>query len=314
MARFPGQSVVVTGAGGFIGGALTARLLAEGDTVHGVIRSGGRKPGPLAGAALLECDLRDAGAVEQLMQSTQATVVFHLASSPDGAESFAHGRSTIDNNLLATLNLLEAFRGSGRDGVFVYGDSCKSYGNVPVPYADDAADRPNSSYAITKAAGWSFCKLYAHLHGFATVSVRPTLLYGPGQGFNLLTFLHQSVRAGREVITLMGGQQTRDPLYIDDAIEAYLAAARKDLDQQSIPVGGGQERTVQEIASRFVAMLAPASSVACSDVEMRPTEILRSFSDNRMARRLMNWYPQMGLDEGFRRTIAYLDAAQANTP
>jgi UDP-glucose 4-epimerase len=312
MANFPGKTVLVTGAGGFIGSALTARLHAAGDRVTGLLRPQRAAPPALDGCALEYCDLRDAPALCALLERLRPEIVFHLASSPDAAESFAHSRATVENNLGATLNLLEAFRAGGAGGVLVYGDSCKSYGNVAVPYGEDSADWPNSSYAITKSAGWSFCRLYAHLHGFAAVAIRPTLLYGPGQGFNLLSYLHRAARDGQREIALMGGSQTRDPLYIDDAVDAYIAAARVDLDQQVIPVGGGEEHTVLDIAAAFVALIAPQSSIVCSQDAMRPTEILRSFSDNRVAGELLKWRPQVTIEEGFRRTIAYLDAARSS--
>ena len=300
-----GKRILVTGAAGFIGGALLARLQALGLDARGHYRR--RERVPAAQTAAVVSDLCDAATTLAALAPWAPQVVFHLAAAADGGERLEHAAHCIAANLTATVNLLEAFRLAGGE-VFVYGDSSKSYGNCTVPYRANTPAQPNSSYAITKAAAWSFACLFARINGFAAVAVRPTLVYGPGQGFNLITHVYNSIRQGLQEIVLLGGEQTRDPLFIDDAIEAYLFAADSARDQQVITIGGGCERSVKDIAVSVATVMGCDIEVRCDAAAMRATEISRSYCDNREAQACLGWAPYTAFTDGLSRTLAYLDA------
>lgn len=304
---FTNRHVLVTGASGFVGAALVRRLLDEGASVTVISRTPGRLStlGQNDRYQYLPCDLTDMEATLEALSSARPEVIFHLASQPDGAESYEHSRQTITSNINGTLNLLEGFR-RVEGKLFVYGDSSKSYGNSGVPYLEANPELPNSSYAITKAAGWSFCLMQAKIHGFAAVSVRPTMIHGPGQAFNLFSFLMQSLRKGVDEIEIAGGAQTRDPLYIDDAVNAYLMSAKEGLNGRIINIGGGVERSVKDLSELFVHLAGYDTPIVCRPAEARPTEIWRSFCDNIEAGNLTGWSPEHSLEEGLQKTIEYL--------
>jgi nucleoside-diphosphate-sugar epimerase len=298
----------VTGAGGFIGARLVSRLTSAGAEVLALGRSLGRleeveHPRLFS---FVQSGLDDAAELIDLVETFAPEVVYHLASTPDGRESFQQVRASIEGNLVPTLNLLEAVRAAG-GGLFVYADSSKVYGDADVPFRPDQRADPLSSYAIAKAAGWDFCRYYARLHGLDVVSVRPTLIYGPGQGINLLQYVIECVLEGKAKVRLDGGDQTRDPLFLEDAVDAYLAVARHPapVSGQVVNIGGGRECSVAELARMIVKMMGADLPVEAVEARKRPTETRRSYCDNAEAIQRLGWRPRTDLEAGLRRTITW---------
>jgi len=312
-AKLNNQRILVTGASGFLGAHLIARLERQGAVVAGLARTHGRLDQiPAAnGCLFLPCDLTDSKTTLQAIQRFKPQTLFHLAAQPDGPESFEHTKTTLQTNLIGTLNVLEAFRHSGGQ-LLIYGDSSKIYGNGPVPYREETPTAPNSSYAITKAGGWSLCQLYAKLYGFHTVSLRPSIIYGPLQNRNLIQYVTDCVLDGQTTVTLDGGSQTRDPLFIDDAVDAMIATVHhgSTLGGRVINIGGGHEIAVRDLATIIVQEAGGGPKVVCRDMKARPTELWRSWCDNIAAGRLIGWHPQTPLRDGLRQTIQAIKAAR----
>lgn len=305
-----GMRVLVTGAGGFIGSHLVRRLHGQGVAVTGLDRDSGRLGTMAPLANFVGCDLRNAESVRHAVQQVRPQVVFHLAAHPDGKESGDQTYAALGVNVQATAHLLEALRELPAVSL-VYGCSSKVYGNTGVPYHSGLPMEPLSSYAVSKLAGWGLVDVYRRVHGIQAVALRPTLVYGPGQAFNIFTFLCKAVAEGREQIELDGGSQTRDPIYIDDAISAFIAAAEHcgALNGQALPIGGGREISVGEMAELAVSLLGGRQKVVCRPANVRPTEMLRSWCDNAEARKALGWEPQVTLDEGILRTAESLGVA-----
>jgi len=304
-----GKRTLVIGGGGFLGSHLVERLIESGAVVGALARRRGKLAGICEGArcVFMACDLHDAEQTRRAVAGFAPQIVFHLAARPDANEDFNQARAAIETNLIGTLNALEAFRLCDGE-LFIYGDSVKVYGDGGAPYRSAMPLRPLSSYAIARAAGWQLCELYRRVHGLAVVSVRPTLIYGPRQGHNLISFVVDSTLARSGEIRLDGGDQTRDPLFIDDAGEAFLAVAARgaQLAGSIVNIGGGEERTVAEIARLIVELMGGDTPVVINPQRRRPTETQRSYCDNVEAAVWLGWQPRTDLRAGLRETITYL--------
>ena len=307
-----GKRVLITGASGFLGFPLSQYLLREGAIVGGLAR----KMGSICSIegeenfAFIACDLENGEETVRKFKEFRPDILYHLAAHPDAKEELPQHHATIMSNILGTVNALEAFRASGGD-VFIYGDSCKVYGDAGAPALEAQPVQPLSSYAIAKVAGWEYCKLYSRLHGLAAVSVRPTLVYGPGQGFNLISYVVNAVLEARNVLKLDGGTQTRDPLFLDDAIRAFaLVAARgRQLNGRVVNISGGREISVADLARLIVSLMGSTMRVETDLSRMRPTETMRSYCDIREAFEMIGWQPAIPLQEGLRRTAAQMSRA-----
>jgi nucleoside-diphosphate-sugar epimerase len=320
--RLAGRRVVVTGASGFIGSHLVERLAVEGAVVGALSRGLGR----LAEIAdrdsftFLPCDLTDAREARAAIGDFAPEILFHFASQPDARESFEHTSDSMEVNVIGTLNAVEALRAGGGTTV-IYGDSCKVYGgHADVPYREATPTVPNSSYAISKLAGWQICQLYSAVHGLVAVTARPTLIHGPRQGYNLITFVVDCLLRKDSEISLDGGSQTRDPLFIADAVDALVAIAERapSLAGRVINLGGGRETSVEELTRLIVQLAGGCATVACRPRHARVTEMWRSYCDNAEAESMLGWQPRTSLAAGLEQTITYLISQRAqrtgNTP
>lgn len=300
-----GRRMAVIGATGFIGSHLTEHLAASGATLLAIARSAGRAPN-LAAAAdrcrLAFSDILDRSSICAVLRAFQPEAVFHLAADIDAEETFPHIASSLQSNTLGTANVLEAASAAGAR-VLVYADSCKVYGNGPVPYRRSQPDAPICSYAIAKAAGWQLCRLASSITGMAVCSIRSTSAYGPRQNPNLITHVRDCVRRNVPV-RLLGGSQTRDLIFVEDVVRAYAAAASEPAAWGSaVPIGGGLELSVADICRRIVTLLGSRIEVLADAQQPRLTEIWRSYCDNAEARELLSWSPAVSLDEGLCRTL-----------
>lgn len=307
-----GKRVLVTGASGFIGSHLVHRLNELDAHTSGLARSPGRLRQQLSDAhSFVACDLRDPEQTRDTVRELRPQVVIHLAAHPDGREDGVQTAAVLATNVTALSHLLEALRELPAVSL-VYSDSVKVYGNGDVPYRSEQPLQPLSTYAVSKLAGWGLVDVYRRVHGLQAVCLRPTLVYGPGQGFNLFTFLLNAIHAGAPEIGLDGGSQTRDPLFIDDTVDAFIAAAEQcqSLSGSVLPLGGGREITVQALAELAVGLMGGRQKVVCRPTCVRPTETFRSWCDNAEISQALGWMPRTSLEDGIPRTAEFLNAAR----
>ena len=299
---------VVTGAAGFIASHLCRRLLREGHEVVGIdsltdfyprwikernLRTLlGQKNFVFLPDDLAECDLAKI--------LTDAQVVFHLAAQAGVRTSWGQNFAVyLKNNILVTQRLLEAAKG-GRLEKFIYASSSSVYGLCPdLPMSETSSMRPISPYGVTKLAAEQLCYLYFKNYSVPTVSLRFFTVYGPGQRPDMAFHKFFKAISEKKEISIYGdGTQTRDFTFIDDIIEANIAALLKGRPGETYNVGGGHQEKIRDIFPLLEQICR--REVKVTRVETQKGDVLHTLADIRKAREELEYKPRTPLSEGLR--------------
>lgn len=305
---------LVTGVAGFIGSQLATELLRRGHEVHGVDAFTSAYPSRLKhhnldairgrpGFRFTEADLRDAG-LEPLVEP--ADVVFHLAAVAGVRASWRRGfRDYVDHNIFATQRLLEAARQTSGPRL-VYASSSSIYGNAArYPIHEEDPKRPHSPYGVSKLAAEGLCDTYADAFGLHTVSLRYFSVYGPRQRPDM--GVHRMVEAAihGSTFTVFGdGSQVRDMTYVDDVVEATIAAA-----DPRVPAGtaaniaGGSQVSLAELLET-VGELA-GCPIPTEHGPVQHGDVGRTEADTSRAEVVLGWKPRTSLIDGLAAQIQW---------
>ncbi|HEY8465715.1 MAG TPA: NAD-dependent epimerase/dehydratase family protein [Solirubrobacterales bacterium] len=307
---------VVTGAGGFIGSRLAARLLDEGHEVVGIDRLSDsydpeRKRAALRaleerpGFRALTGDLNELDLREVL---AGADTVFHLAAQPGVRASWGSEFGIyLADNVHATQRLLEALSALG-GGRLVFASSSSVYGDAKsYPTAETATPSPISPYGVTKLAAEHLCRMYARA-GVETVILRYFTIFGPGQRPDMAfaRFIDAALE-GRELEILGDGRQVRDFTYVDDAVAATIAAGEHGRPGEVYNVAGGTQASVLDVIEVLEELLN--TPVKRRHLPAAAGDVQRTSADSSKARSELGFAPRVGLAEGLREQLAAHRAA-----
>jgi UDP-glucose 4-epimerase len=303
----------VTGGAGFIGSNLVDALLARGDevTVLDDLSTGRRKnlDGALAaGATLVEADIRDREAIEELAGRERPEVVFHLAAQIDVRKSIADPAFDASINVGGTANVLEAARVAEARRIVFISTGGAIYGEgegKQLPLDEGSPVEPFSAYGQSKFAAEGYLGLFERLYDLSGVSLRLGNVYGPRQDplgeAGVIAIFCGRLRGGERPTVFGDGTQTRDYIYVGDVVAAALAAAESEA-TGPINIGTGIETDVLELA-RLLGELDGAENFEPEFDPPRTGEVQRISIDPTRAERELGWTPEMDLKEGLRVTL-----------
>jgi UDP-glucose 4-epimerase len=304
---------LVTGAGGFIGSTLVDRLLADGHEVVGIDNLSSGRASNLADATkspsfnLITDDIVTAD-LDGLLATHQPEVVFHLAAQIDVRKSVADPQFDAEVNVVGTIRLAEASR-KAKVRKIVHTSSGGSIYGTPhkFPTNESIHTDPSSPYAASKVAGEIYLNTFRNLYGLDCSHIAPANVYGPRQDphgeAGVVAIFAQALLSGRPTKVFGDGSNTRDYVFVDDVVDAFVRASGTKGGGQRFNIGTGVETSDRQLHS------AVAKAAATSDEpEFAPPrlgDLKRSCLDVRLAEMILGWRPKVSLDEGVGRTVDY---------
>lgn len=317
--RFEGKTVVVTGAGGFIGSHVVERLVAEGAHVRAMLRytSRGQRgclddvpDGVLASTEIIHGDVRDGDAVREVVRGADA--VFHLAALIGIPYSYEHPQEVIDTNVIGTTNVLLAAKELGGLERVVLTSTSEVYGSaVRVPMDEDHPLQPQSPYSATKIAADALGISFHRSFGLPVTVVRPFNAYGPRQSARAVipTILSQALAGG--ALRLGTLDTTRDFTYVEDTARAFVAIAAADgAVGEVVNAGSGSEVSIRDVVRMASEIVGHELRVDGDEQRLRPakSEVSRLHADSSKALRLAGWQAEVALEDGLRRTAGWIES------
>jgi UDP-glucose 4-epimerase len=312
---------VVTGAAGFIGSNLVDRLLADGHRVLGLdnLSTGDmvnleHARGWQGGGGRFTFIRADVQAPElvDIIAGTNPDVVFHLAAQVDVRRSVRDPIYDARHNVLGTINLLEACRrGDVRKIVSAASGGARYGAPAVLPVTETTGVDPLSPYAAAKVASELYLGAYAGMYGLAPISLALANVYGPRQNphgeAGVVAVFGSAVITGRPTTIYGDGTATRDYVYVDDVVDAFVRAAlAPTIITGTFNIGTGRQTSVTELHQMIAAAAngAPPPRYAAA----RTGEVLASALDSSKAGRELGWKPTVDIADGIQRTIRWLRA------
>lgn len=289
--------VLVTGAAGFVGPHLRAALDAAGHETWTTDRSGGE-----LGPRHRRCELTDAGAVRALVEAVRPDGVFHLAGLSSVAYSLAHPQDVLHANLVSTCNLLEALRQAAPRARLLVVGSAEQYGAVPAaaqPIAESQPFRPQSPYAVSKAAQEILALQYADTYGLEVVLTRSFNHSGPGQSdrFVLPSFARQLAQAERDGgparLRVGNLEVRRDFLDVRDVVRAYVLLQERGEPAAAYNVCRGESYRLRDLLELLVARARVEVQVETDPERLRTTDLPELRGDPSRLRARTGWEPRL---------------------
>jgi dTDP-glucose 4,6-dehydratase len=309
-----GKSVLVTGAGGFIGSHLTERLVELGANVKALVHYnalntwGWLDRSPHAGdVQVIAGDICDRDCVRQAMERTE--VVFHLAALIAIPYSYVAPESYVRTNVLGTLNVLQAAREAGVESL-VHTSTSEVYGTARyVPIDEDHPLQGQSPYSASKIGADKIAESFYCSFGVPVVTVRPFNTFGPRQSARAVIPAIVSQALNGDVVRLGNLRPTRDLNYVANTVHGFLlAASTPGAIGKTINLGSGREISIGDLAALIGKLTGTELRIECQPERERPlhSEVERLLAQAARAHTLLGWHPEFTLEEGLLKTIEWM--------
>ena len=317
MSDFQGRRVLITGGLGFVGSNLARRLVREGADVTLVDSLIPEYGGNFCNVAEIAdqvriniSDVRDEHGLRYLLQGQD--VLFNLAGQTGHLDSMTDPQTDLEINGRAQLSILETCRRYNPGIKVVFASTRQIYGRPAyLPVDENHPILPVDVNGINKAAGERYHILYNDVYGIRACALRLTNTYGPHMRVRdaRQTFLGIWVRSVVEgnPFEVWEGAQLRDFTYVDDAVDAFIRAALdEEADGRTFNLGGLEVISLHDLAELLIRVNGGGTfDVKSFPADRKRIDIGDYYSDDRAIRSTLGWQPQVPLEEGLTRTIAY---------
>jgi NAD dependent epimerase/dehydratase len=310
------KKVLVTGAGGFIASHLVDSLVSAGAFVRAFVRYNSRgdlgllkrmPPDLFRRVEVTSGDLRDLSAVREAMEGMD--IIFHLGALIAIPYSYLHPAEVVETNIMGTLNVLMSARDLNTQRV-VHTSTSEVYGTaLRVPIDEEHPLQGQSPYSASKIGADKLAESFFRSYGLPVVTIRPFNTYGPRQSARAVipTIITQVLT--KDEISLGSLDTRRDFTYVSDTVNGFLKGAEvAGIEGETINLGTGSEITVGELVNLVCQITGKKVKINQDAARIRPekSEVLRLLSDNRRAKHLLGWQPEVDIQTGMANTINWI--------
>ncbi len=313
MKRLARSTVLVTGAGGFIGSHLCELCLAEGAEVRAFVHYNSRSDWgmledldkkSLKRIQVIAGDLRDPEAVRKAVRG--CTRVFHLGALIGIPYSYLNPADVVQTNVLGSLHVLQACLDFGVERL-VQTSTSEVYGTAQyVPMDEKHPLNPQSPYAAAKVGSDKLAESFFRTYGLPLVILRPFNTYGPRQSLRAVipAIITQALRS--QTVHLGNVDTRRDLTFVKDTAKGFIAASTAPkVEGETIQLGSQKEYAISELVDVIGALLGRKLKIVTDSSRRRPrtSEVERLFASNRKAAECLGWRPEVTLKHGLERTV-----------
>lgn len=302
------MKILITGAAGFLGSHLSEKYVNEGHIVYGIdnLLNGNlnnvRTLLHKKNFKFVHDDVRSKELYPKL--PTDLDAIFHLAAQIHVDRSIVNPKETFDINVTGTMNILEYARMNDVNKI-LFASTSEVYGSAKyVPMNEDHPLTAQHPYGVSKIAADRLCYTYNETYDLGIDIIRCFNFFGPrqkdsGYGGVIAIFINR-VLQNKPPIIYGDGNQTRDYMYVDDAVNAYDKVLRSNDNpgKYGINFGTGTEKSVNEIAELILKYSGNAKNLSAIHVDPRPTEVQRLFADISKAKNSLNFVPNIEFEKG----------------
>ena len=300
------KNILVTGGGGFIASHLTRRLVNLGANVSIITKyksliDNVRIADIWDNINVIEADIRNIDSLNQVKE-LKPEIVYHLAAYNHVGHSFMHISECFDVNAKGTANLIESCKDCSK---FIYTSTSEIYGyQEKVPFKEDFNPQPISPYSISKYTGELYARMKYHQNKYPVTVLRPFNNFGPYQSEKAIIpeiiincLLEKEIKSTE-------GHQTREFNYVENIIDGFIMAAKKDeAIGEIINLGSGQDISIKDLILNIHQLTNSNSKLSIGSLKYRPTEIWKMFCENSKSKKILGWEPKISFEEGLKKTI-----------
>ncbi len=307
------MKILVTGAGGFVGGYLL-RLLKERGHETAAMGIGGEDSLKAMGVPAHRVDILEPDAVKSCMERFHPHGVIHLAAISNVALSWKKPGLTADVNIRGTVNVLEALHEVNPKAKFLSIGSSDEYGLAAksgVPLKEETPCLPQNPYSISKYCAEQMVLQLGKEYGLPVIHTRSFNHFGPGQakGFVTTDFASQiaAIERGEQAPVLKVGNlsASRDFTFVADVVRAYALLVEQDVESGVYNICSGRAHTMEDILRELLALSKVKIDVEPDPEHMRPSDVPFFIGDSGKLRRATGWEPRCDFHQGMKETLDY---------
>ncbi len=314
------KTILVTGAGGFIGSHLTEKLVDLGAKVRAFVRYNSRNDWGLIEdlpshtkekTEVIMGDLRDSETIKSVLKDVD--VVFHLGALIAIPYSYIHPREVVETNIMGTLNILNAAKEYKPEKI-IHTSTSEVYGTAQyVPIDEKHPLQGQSPYSASKIGADKLAESFFRSYDLPITTLRPFNTYGPRQSARAVipTIITQALAQNKVLLGSL--EPTRDLSYVDDTVDGFIKAAESERSiGEVINIGSGSEISISDLTNKIISLIGKEVKIVSDPERVRPpkSEVERLIADNSKAKELLGWEPKVSLDEGLRKTIDWFSKFQ----